>query len=331
MSNYTQTIDFTAKDALPTGNAAKVVSGVDFDLEFGNVQASNNTKIDTGGDGLTVTDTTLDLDINSLTSVPLIVTADQVAFADASDAENSKKCTFGELATALEAEMAIANMSDYVANENIDHSGVTITAGAGMTGGGTITATRTLNVIAGTGITVNADDVALDTANSRNVDHSAVSIATSASSGLSGGGTIASTRNLSIDISGMTALTGAVVGTDGYLINDGGTSKLQTINEARVPTSTDADTLTFTDAMMMEAVHYTGGTSTHAWTMNSSIGAPGQAVMIVNDGTTDGPTITAGTATIDSSSGNYVVRREGIAILYCTTANNWKLSGDLVA
>lgn len=44
---------------------------------------------------------------------------------------------------------------------NVDHSGVTITAGAGLAGGGDITASRTLNVGAGTGITVNADDIAL--------------------------------------------------------------------------------------------------------------------------------------------------------------------------
>lgn len=40
----------------------------------------------------------------------------------------------------------------------------TITAGAGLTGGGDLTANRTLNVGAGTGITVNADDVAVDPA-----------------------------------------------------------------------------------------------------------------------------------------------------------------------
>ena len=41
-------------------------------------------------------------------------------------------------------------------------SGVTITAGDGLTGGGTIASTRTLAVGAGTGITVNANDVAFN-------------------------------------------------------------------------------------------------------------------------------------------------------------------------
>jgi len=41
------------------------------------------------------------------------------------------------------------NLSGFVANEHIDHSGVSITAGAGLTGGGTIAATRTINVDSG--------------------------------------------------------------------------------------------------------------------------------------------------------------------------------------
>lgn len=46
---------------------------------------------------------------------------------------------------------------------NVDHTGVTLTAGAGLTGGGDISANRSFAVGAGTGITVNADDVAVDT------------------------------------------------------------------------------------------------------------------------------------------------------------------------
>ena len=47
----------------------------------------------------------------------------------------------------------------FVANEHIDHSSVSITAGAGLTGGGDITTTKTLNVVGGDGITANAADI----------------------------------------------------------------------------------------------------------------------------------------------------------------------------
>ena len=41
------------------------------------------------------------------------------------------------------------NFSDFVANEHIDHSGISITAGIGLTGGGDITQNRTLDVNVG--------------------------------------------------------------------------------------------------------------------------------------------------------------------------------------
>ena len=62
---------------------------------------------------------------------------------------------------ASQGTIDIHSLSGYVANENIDHSSVTITAGSGLTGGGDITSTRTLAVGAGTGVTVNANDVAI--------------------------------------------------------------------------------------------------------------------------------------------------------------------------
>ena len=53
------------------------------------------------------------------------------------------------------------SLSNFVGDEHVAHSGVSITAGSGLTGGGNISATRTIDVGAGAGITVNADDVAL--------------------------------------------------------------------------------------------------------------------------------------------------------------------------
>ena len=51
--------------------------------------------------------------------------------------------------------------SHNVANNHIDHSAVSLAAGAGLTGGGDITASRSFDVGAGNGIAVNANDVAM--------------------------------------------------------------------------------------------------------------------------------------------------------------------------
>jgi len=67
----------------------------------------------------------------------------------------------GTVSTATQAKIDHDSLANFVANEHIDHSGVTITAGTGLTGGGTIAATRTLNVIGGDGITANANDIAI--------------------------------------------------------------------------------------------------------------------------------------------------------------------------
>ena len=65
------------------------------------------------------------------------------------------------------AQVGLTSTTGYVANEHIDHSSVSVTAGAGLTGGGTIAATRTINVAsANNGIVANADNIELDTASS---------------------------------------------------------------------------------------------------------------------------------------------------------------------
>jgi len=105
----------------------------------------------------------------------------------------------------------------FVANEHIDHTSIDLTAGAGLTGGGTIAANRTFNVGAGTGIAVNADTIETDDAAidhdallnydaNDHIDHTTVSI--TASTGLSGGGTIAANRNISVNESYDFAWTG---------------------------------------------------------------------------------------------------------------------------
>ena len=44
MSNYTKLTDYAAKDSLPTGNAGKIVKGVEIDAEFNALQTVSATK-----------------------------------------------------------------------------------------------------------------------------------------------------------------------------------------------------------------------------------------------------------------------------------------------
>jgi len=46
LSNYTKSTDFAAKDALASGNAAKIVKGTEIDTEFNNIATAVATKAD---------------------------------------------------------------------------------------------------------------------------------------------------------------------------------------------------------------------------------------------------------------------------------------------
>jgi hypothetical protein len=53
MSNYTKSTNFTAKDALPSGNSNKIVKGSEIDAEFNAIETSSATKLDKTGGTLT--------------------------------------------------------------------------------------------------------------------------------------------------------------------------------------------------------------------------------------------------------------------------------------
>ena len=151
-----------------------------------------------------------------------VSTTSNVQFANITGSNISGSSILGVIGTATQGTIDIHSLSGYVANENIDHSGVTITAGDGLTGGGTIESTRTLTVGAGTGITVNSNDVATDDSAivhddlsgfvaNEHIDHTSVTL--TAGDGLTGGGTIASNRSFAVG-----AGTGVTVNSDDVAI-----------------------------------------------------------------------------------------------------------------
>ena len=107
---------------------------------------------DAGGDG--------SLDYNSTSGV-ITYTGPSARSKSTFNSRNWLKLSGGEFSTA-DSEIVHDNLSGFVANEHIDHSSVSMIAGNGLTGGGDLTADRTLNVVGGTGITVNADNVAVN-------------------------------------------------------------------------------------------------------------------------------------------------------------------------
>lgn len=63
MSNYVKSVNFTAKDTLPTGNASKVVRGAELDTEYTAIAVAVSTKADTASPTFTGTVTIADVSI----------------------------------------------------------------------------------------------------------------------------------------------------------------------------------------------------------------------------------------------------------------------------
>ena len=82
----------------------------------------------------------------------------------------------GTVGTATQGTIDHDSLANFVADEHVAHGDVSVIAGTGLTGGGTIASNRTLNVIGGTGVTANADDIAIgqDVATTANVTFASV-------------------------------------------------------------------------------------------------------------------------------------------------------------
>ena len=108
-------------------------------------------------------------------------------------------------------------LANYNANQHFDHTAISVSPGNGLVGGGTIAATRTLAVSAGNNqVVANTTGVFIDQTKvdhnllanynaNQHFDHTAISVL--AGTGMTGGGTIAATRTLTLDTAYVSGLT----------------------------------------------------------------------------------------------------------------------------
>lgn len=193
----------------------------------------------------------LTLDITSLTTAAPLSLSDTMIVFSAGAGANRKA-----LLSALNAILVHNDLSGYEANRHIDHSAVSISAGTGLSGGGNITASRSLAIdlnglttdspglsdlfmfydVSGSDLnkatlsTLNGildHNALLNYVSDQHVAHSGVSI--TAGVGLSGGGTIAATRSLSVDINGLTEDTSPVSSTDFVMTYDASAATLKKV------------------------------------------------------------------------------------------------------
>lgn len=340
MSDYVKTTNFTAKDSLLTGDPAKIIKGSEHDAEYDAIATAVATKVDLAGAGLTIStktvnlnwtglttetavdvandivavydadavahrgiavtyltqaglaartlttaatsglsggntldnDITLALNFNGMTPA-VIASADTIAFYDA-DGAAMRAETVGDLATVLEGLMSHDDLTGFVANEHIDHSTVTLTAGTGLTGGGTIT----------------------------------------------------TNRQFDLDISGLTALSSGIAGTDGFLVDDNGVMKRISVNASHLPSRNVAASGNFASTDVGTIVYWTGTSGT--LTMPTGIGQDDCFITVVNSGSGT-LTIAGSGVTITSGYSLTAIPAGGVAVLIRETSTVWFLGGTL--
>jgi len=173
MTDYTKNHDYSDKDALASGDINKIVLGQDIDDELDELQTVIATKYDVSD---IATQAQAEAGVsNSVLITPLrmaqyltgaaggsgagmvgdIITladpnADRILFWDDSAGAvallqvSTGLQIVGTVLSTKDSEIVHNSLSGYDANRHIDHTAVSITAGSGLTGGGTIDATRTL-------------------------------------------------------------------------------------------------------------------------------------------------------------------------------------------
>lgn len=107
-------------------------------------------------------DVTADFSGHNLTIGLANTTVSAGAYGDSNTVATFTVDAKGRLTAAGTADIDHNTLVNYVADQHIAHSTVTLTAGDGLTGGGDITTSRTFDVGAGAGISVGADAVSVN-------------------------------------------------------------------------------------------------------------------------------------------------------------------------
>lgn len=341
MSNYVRanTTFFGDKDALPTGNPSKTIVGAEYDDEFNAISTAVNTKYDTTDDN--VANGVAGLDGSGLLLASVIPDATET--------------TVGGLETATSAEAIALAAADKIIVPSVfsgaagawgDLNGGMVSdiqaladPGADRLLGWDDSASAAVGFTLSTGLSISGTTITTDDAainhdslagflSNEHVNHNSVSM--TAGTGLTGGGTIASTRTFNLDISGLTSADATdIAATDGYLFDDGGTMKRIEHTDGGIPVQTVSGTSdTLATADMNTFIEYTNASAVTV-TLNTGVGTIGNIVVIKQTGA--GQVTVSGTATIETTLGARTRTDHSVIVLVCIAANTWSLYGDNAA
>jgi hypothetical protein len=167
MSDYTQITSFGPKDALATGNPSKLIKGTEFDAEFDAIATAIATKFDSGSVASQAVAEALASSTTLITPQRLkqALEAGVYQFNINGLTEEASAAAVGDFVPVYDVSAGAVRkftLTNLVASTGFVPNGRILTSGSGLTGGGDLSADRTLAVGQGLGVTVNADDVQVD-------------------------------------------------------------------------------------------------------------------------------------------------------------------------
>jgi len=301
MSDYVKTINFTAKDALASGESAKLIKGADFDAELSAVAAASTTKYDSD-------------DIASVVEAKAASTNLKLMTPDRVDEWAGNEA-------AILQDLQLLTVAGFSAADHIFGWDTSGGAAIGFTiGTGLVSDDTAINVIGGDGITANADDIAL-------TDQAAT---TDEPFDLSSG-------VFSLDFTALTNIDGnALAAADEFIVDVGGVKRTIAYADMGLNVQLAQTTQTLAAADSNTIMEF-DGTATVTIPANAAVAfPPGCAIILVVDHATQEVTVTADTGvTLNSvnhpgggSAESDTITAGGTAVLIKTDTNDWYLSGD---
>jgi len=318
MSDYTKTTNFTAKDALSTGDPLKLIKGSYFDTEFDAIATAIATKFDSNefasqaeAEALTVdTKIITPHSLNDVLAANGGLVGDIQALAD----------------PGADTVLAWDDSAGAVINATLGN-GLELTAGGALQLPATVAGaglTQTGDVLAvggGNGITANADDVALTD----------VAATTTNPVDISSGA-------IDLDLTALTTYEGnALAAGDLFLFDNGGVPAGIKVEEMGMRVQLAQATQTLAAGDMNSIMEFTA-TATLTLPLNATTALPiGVPIVLNMKHATQELTVTADTSVTlvsvfhpaGGSAASDTVSAGGTALLYKTAADVWCLVGDI--
>lgn len=320
-TTYSQVNDYSAKDALASGDAEKIILGSDVDDELSAIATAIALKLDAGSVASTAEaqggiDTESVMTPNSVTEWSNANGGHVGELWNLSDPA-ADRILFYDFSAGAGSMLAQLTVGD-----GIEINATTLQLPATLAGNGLTLTSGVLAVVGGNGITANANDIALTDAAATTTNPIDVT---------SGAITLDATALTNIEGSALNA-------TDEFIVDNGGTPKAIAVQDMGLRIQTAQTTQNLAASDMNSIMKFTG-TATLTIQTNATADIPlGVPVVLVMDHATQQLTVTADTGvTLESvyhpgggSAASDTVRAGGMALLVQTETDVWQLTGDIL-